>query len=178
MGGRSGGMGMTRLLPALLCLGCSTYYAKPDDSMARSCAIAPFANIESPDRAISCANLSVNISVARDLMIQHGYLRGGQEFAALYSDVSITLHNERCLAGGIGNCEFGQYSENTEFERTSHVIDLDHDAVSLGHELMHHYDMDRIGRAADLSEAHDHWTQLGYFSYAADYQRMALPVMQ
>lgn len=173
---------MRYLILSLVCAGCSNYYAKSDSSMALECSIAPFASVVA-DKLVSCANLSVNVSLAKELIIARGYLPDELAFNTLYSDVSIHVFDVRCLGNSqIGHCVFGEYSEETTDDtivpQVSHGIDVDHDAVALGHELMHHYDVDYMKRSQSLSSIHDHWTQLGYYSLAADYQMSALPVME
>lgn len=176
------------LLAVGLLAGCQGAGVDPnDETVSTECYVEGLYKVTS-QRPISCRNMSVNVAIARDMMIERKWVADEAEFNKLYARVEVDIVDRKCIVGPsilqwipLPGCLYGQYSvnSNTKYRNPNIVVDepvayieLNWDAGGLAHEMMHHYDATH-GRA-DVTSTHDFWTSLGYFSYANDYVLSAL----
>lgn len=176
-----------RLLFLVLATGCGVAGIDPNDTtVGTECSVQGLFSVTS-QKPISCRDLSVNVALVRDMMIDRKWVANESEFDALFSVIHVSIEDKRCLTGpSIGliplpGCLYGQYLPDDNY-RNPHVqyagplatVYLNWDAGALAHELMHHYDTTH-GRA-DVTSKHDHWTSLGYYQFAEEFAEARLPL--
>lgn len=161
---------MTRAPLLLLISGFVVGCGAPLENMAKECSVDGLGPVTS-DKPISCSNLSKNVSLAMDLLREHG-----QTVDA--STVAVNIRDERCLSGPhigeipLPGCKYGEYYAATSYQGAS--IDLDWDGGELVHELLHHYETTH-GRA-DLTQSHKDWHPLGYYDLSDEFAAARLPL--
>lgn len=176
------------LLATALLAGCQGSEAN-DETVSIECVVEGLYSVTS-QKPISCRNLSVDVAIARDMMIERGWVKDETEFNKLYARVQVKIVDRKCIVGPsiasiipLPGCLYGQYYQNQNaklrdprivYDEPLAYIELNWDAGGLAHEMMHHYDYTH-GRA-DVTSSHSFWTSLGYYGFAEDYvlSRLAL----
>lgn len=177
------------LAALFLATACGHGLDPADDSMANECAVEGLHSVKS-EKKISCRNFSINVAIARDMMISRGWIKDAAEFNQRYSGVAVEMVNRKCISGPsifqwipLKGCIYGyyQYDANEAWRQEHHIVTgypvatimLNWDGYAMAHEFMHHYDQ-YSGRRATMTQAHEGWEQLGYYRFADDYVLSAL----
>jgi hypothetical protein len=177
------------LVAAVLLSGCLG--PVEDDSMANECAIEGLFLVKS-EKKISCRNMSVDVALARDMMIERGWFQDVASWNKAYAEVQIEIVDRKCISGPsifqwipLKGCLYGLYYENEANPALRNprvvtflpkaIIELNWDGMALAHEFMHHYDH-TTGRDESMAQPHDGWEALGYYRFADDHKASALPL--
>jgi hypothetical protein len=173
-----------------LVAGCQYSLPAPDDSMSTECSVEPFDALARAAKPVSCRNVSINLSIAKGIMQDHGWIRDDAEFSRTFHKVQLKVVSERCIDGTprigllpLPGCRYGvTWAEGTgdpgdpDNNFVHYGVEVNHDGGVLLHELMHVYDMTH-GRY-DVTTNHTDWDKLGYYRASDDFKAMVLPIME